>query len=90
MFTVGVSNQHIHLPSPTVTSVACQTSPASRAGLRKDDLIVRMAGSEIPNFVAFRRQLIGLRPGETLALTLYRDGSLIEVESTLADRPGDQ
>ncbi len=57
--------------------------------MRTNDLILRIGGQEVADFVAFRRELIGLRPGQTLKLTLLREGAPIEVSSTLADPPAD-
>jgi S1-C subfamily serine protease len=62
-------------------------SPASNAGVRVDDLILRVGDQEIPDFVAFRRQLISLRPGSHLDLTILRDGEQIEIRSTLVTPP---
>jgi serine protease Do len=62
-------------------------SPALQAGVRVDDLILRIGGQEIPNFIAFRRQLISLRPGNTLELTILREGEQIEINSTLVAPP---
>jgi S1-C subfamily serine protease len=58
-----------------------------KAGVRVDDLILRIGDQEIPDFIAFRRQLISLRPGNTLELTILRDGEQIEINSTLAAPP---
>jgi S1-C subfamily serine protease len=62
-------------------------SPASQAGVRVDDLVLRVGEQEIPDFIAFRRQLISLRPGNTLELTILRDGKQIEINSTLVTPP---
>ncbi len=62
-------------------------SPAALAGLLDGDMVRRVEGIEIPNFVAFRRELIGMLPGQTLSMTLSRAGEPIEIESTLAVRP---
>ena len=62
-------------------------SPASKAGVRVDDLVLRIGDQEIPDFIAFRRQLISLRPGNTLELTILREGEQIEISSTLEVPP---
>jgi S1-C subfamily serine protease len=58
-----------------------------RAGVRVDDLILRIGDQEIPDFIAFRRQLISLRPGNDLELTILREGEQIEINSTLTAPP---
>ena len=74
-------------PSAVVVEHVFARSPASRAGVRTNDLILRVGDQEVQDFVAFRRQLIGMRPGQTLELTLLRDGTLIVVRGRLAERP---
>ncbi len=62
-------------------------SPAEAAGLRAKDLVLEVEGQEIPNFIAFRRQLLGLLPGQKLSMTLSRDGVPFEIDSTLIKKP---
>jgi S1-C subfamily serine protease len=59
-----------------------------QSGVRVNDLILRVGDQEIPDLIAFRRQLISLRPGNTLELTILRDGEQIEIKSTLVVPPG--
>jgi S1-C subfamily serine protease len=79
---LGYSN-----PSAVIIDEVFEPSPASKAGIRADDLILRVGDQEILDFIAFRHQLISLRPGSTLALTILRDGEQIEIESTLTAPP---
>jgi len=75
-----------------VTGVV-QGSPASDAGLRPPtqnsvDIITAIDGSPIVSFSS----LIGFlaeqtRPGDTVTITVLRDGSLIDLPLTLANRP---
>jgi len=74
-------------PSAVIVDEVLDPSPASNAGVRVDDLILRVGDQEVPDFVAFRRQLISLRPGSHLDLTILRDGELIEISSTLESPP---
>jgi S1-C subfamily serine protease len=74
-------------PSAVIVDEVFDASPASNAGVRVDDLILRVGDQEIPDFVAFRRQLISLRPGSNLDLTILRDGEQIEISSTLVAPP---
>ena len=74
-------------PSAVIVDEVLDPSPASKAGVRADDLILRVGGQEIPDFIAFQHQLISLRPGNTLELTILRDGEQIEINSTLVTPP---
>jgi hypothetical protein len=61
--------------------------PADRAGLRGGDTIVAMAGIEIHNLYDMTFVLREHRPGETIAVTVLRDGERVSVRATL-DRRG--
>ncbi|MCP4245794.1 MAG: serine protease [bacterium] len=58
-------------------------SPAARAGLRSDDLIVSADGREVADVAAFRRLLSGLSPGQTLELVVLRDDKHHRVDVVL-------
>jgi S1-C subfamily serine protease len=74
-------------PSAVIIDEVLDLSPASEAGVRVDDLILRVGDQEIADFIAFRRQLVSLRPGSTLELTILRNGEQIEINSTLVAPP---
>jgi len=74
-------------PSAVIIDEVVEASPALKAGVRADDLILRVNDEEIPDLVAFRRHLISLRPGNRLELTILRNGQEIEITSTLATPP---
>jgi S1-C subfamily serine protease len=58
-------------------------SPADRAGLRADDIIVRVAGEEIKNSGDLLKVLTEHKAGETVTIEYYRDGDLKEATVTL-------
>jgi S1-C subfamily serine protease len=74
-------------PSAVIIDEVLDSSPASKAGVRANDLILSVGDEEISDFIAFRRQLISLRPGNTLDLTVLRNGEQIEIISTLESQP---
>ncbi len=76
-------------PSAVIIDEVFAQSPASQAGIRVDDVILRVGDHEIEDIIAFRRELISLQPGNTLDLTIFRDGAPIEIQSTLVARPND-
>jgi len=85
----GLANNQRGLPISGVV----QGSPASDAGLRPPtqdtvDIITAIDGTPIISFSA----LIGYlaeqtRPGDTVTVTVLRDGGLIDLPLTLGDRP---
>jgi len=60
--------------------------PADRAGLRGGDVIVEMAGVEIHNLYDMTFVLREHRPGETLLVTVSRDGERLSSNVTLGRR----
>jgi S1-C subfamily serine protease len=71
--------------APKIVAVA-KNSPAARAGLETGDLIVAADGHPVTDNEGARR-LTTVRPGETVQLTIERNGREITVEITAADRP---
>lgn len=52
-------------------------SPAQQAGLKQFDVVVELAGEKINSLVDFKKILYSVvKPGETVELKYYRDGSL--------------
>ncbi len=58
-------------------------SPAARAGLRTDDLIIAANGRQIAKLAALERVIADLNPGDTLELTVVRDDEVKTIKLTL-------
>jgi serine protease Do len=71
---------------PYVEDVVPNT-PAARAGLRSDDLIVYLDGEPVPSIKAFRDLLTHARPGATVRLEVRRGGGLTTIDMKLPDAP---
>ena len=71
--------------APKIIAVA-ENSPAASAGLETGDLIVAADGHPVTENEGARR-LTTVLPGETVQLTIERNGREITVEITAADRP---
>lgn len=54
-------------------------SPARRAGVRKDDLIVSVNGLQVNDIETFKRIVSAARPGDTLRLVMIRNEKLRNV-----------
>jgi len=61
-------------------------SPAEKAGVRPKDIIIQLNGQSLENFIIFRRKLLGLAPGHTIRLTIFRDGKIFETSSKLVKK----
>jgi serine protease Do len=61
--------------------------PAANAGLRKDDIIIRIDGKVIRNSADLRNTFIGRKSGETMRIEYLRDGKTSTVQVVLAEPP---
>ncbi|MCA9484213.1 MAG: trypsin-like peptidase domain-containing protein [Nitrospina sp.] len=62
-------------------------SPAEKSGLREDDIIIELNGQTMDDFLLFRRKLLGLTPGKTILLGVFREGKIIDIEAKLIANP---
>jgi putative serine protease PepD len=62
-------------------------TPASSAGLRTGDVIVRIDGRKVTNAGELGQAVDAKRPGDTVKLTYTRNGSTHTVSVKLAVRP---
>jgi serine protease Do len=60
-------------------------SPAAKAGLKPDDLIVYVDGEPVTSIAAFKDIINRTRPGTLLKLEVRRGDKLVTVELTLAE-----
>ncbi len=61
--------------------------PAARAGLRVNDIIVRIGGRDVRNSGELLQALTQLRAGQTVEVEFYRGGSRQTTNVTLGQRP---
>lgn len=80
--------------SGVVLSDIMEGSPAARAGLRDRDIVLALDGRPLPRFrpdrvvlAYFGQEILHRRPGDTVALTILRDGERQEIPVTLGDEP---
>lgn len=62
-------------------------SPAAKAGLQPDDLILYVGGEPVPTIKAFRETLKQYDPGREISLQFQRGNKLESVKLTLAKQP---
>ncbi|MFH1241075.1 MAG: trypsin-like peptidase domain-containing protein [Pseudomonadota bacterium] len=66
-------------------------SPAEKAGLQPKDIIIELNGEPLKSFVLFRRKLLGLAPGNSIDLSIYRDGATVKASGVLEKKsPGEK
>ena len=65
-------------------------SPAEKAGLQRDDVIVELDGQPVGEIGAFRSHIATTAPGSSLKLTVIRGGERIEKTVEVGTLPGDK
>jgi membrane-associated protease RseP (regulator of RpoE activity) len=71
---------------PTIASVIAD-SPADKAGLKRGDVIKAINGTSVSNLQAVRDALTGKKPGDTVTVSITRDGNAQDVTVTLEAPP---
>jgi putative serine protease PepD len=61
-------------------------SPADSAGLRRDDVIIRIGDQEVPDLRAMTEVLRSHRPGDIVEITFLREGVEQKVKTRLGTR----
>jgi uncharacterized protein YndB with AHSA1/START domain len=64
-----------------------ETMGAYQAGLRKDDVLVRMDQQEISDYASLASALNGRRAGDVIEVDFYRGPELHKIQMTLSGRP---
>jgi serine protease Do len=62
-------------------------SPAARAGLKANDVLLRFDGTPITTFGELRKVLLRKRPGAEVPLSVLREGETLTVRVRLGKRP---
>jgi serine protease Do len=80
--------------SGVVLSDLMEGSPAVQAGLKERDIVLALDGQPLPRLKPDRvvagylgQEILRHRPGETITLTILRDGTRQEKKVTLGDEP---
>lgn len=82
---VGVEN-HSEGKGVIVRQLA-EGSPAEKAGLREDDVILNLNGKVVGSMMEFRSLLSTLKPGESVKLLFSRGGETKNLELVLGSKP---
>jgi serine protease Do len=64
-------------------------SPASKAGIRVNDIVTAVNGKDVKNLGELRRNVSTLHPGEKAALAILREGKGMDIAVTVAKREGE-
>jgi S1-C subfamily serine protease len=73
-----------------VVALVMQNSPAERAGLRSGDVITELDGKPVRSSLELERSIIFSPPGNSVEMTIYRDGKQLTVKVVLEEKPPDK
>jgi serine protease Do len=71
-----------------VVAMVEKDSPADRAGLQVQDVILALNGKKVESYDTFRNAVALLAPGTKVRLDILRDGKPLELSVRLGERPG--
>jgi len=77
----------VHRTSGVVVLQIGQGSPAAAAGLQPGDVITAFNGKATGSAEDFVAALRGVKPGDSIDLTVLRGGATQQIKVTVADRP---
>ena len=69
---------------------AAETGPAFEAGVRSEDVIVKVGDREVETIYDLRSSVANTPPGEKVPVTIVRQGKVLELVVTLAERTLDR
>jgi serine protease Do len=73
--------------TPPYVEEVTPDSPAAKAGLKPDDLVVYLDGEPVVSIAAFKEMVLKMRPGTIVKLEVRRGEKLVPVEITVAEFP---
>ncbi|MCA0993219.1 S1C family serine protease [Pseudalkalibacillus hwajinpoensis] len=88
-YWTGTLNLPEDVESGVVLMGIAPNSPASEAGLKEGDVVVKLDDTEVKDSAALRKYLYSNKEvGDKMEVTFYRDGKLQTVTMTLANQNG--
>ncbi|MCL2842571.1 MAG: S1C family serine protease [Oscillospiraceae bacterium] len=92
IFPVTVTEDYAYFFN-TVVGVFVNTvypdTAAQRGGILEGDVIVALGGREVTTVEALRLALGGFAPGDAVTVTVFRNGSFLDLDLILGDRPAE-
>ncbi|WP_290542838.1 Do family serine endopeptidase [Aestuariivirga sp.] len=67
-----------------------EDSPALAAGVKQGDTILKIGGKDVSDSRDLSRQVAGIKPGDSVPLTVIRDGKTIDLEVKIGTMPDDR
>ena len=84
--TVSTETQSYGLPQGAAVKTVAEDSPAAAAGLKVNDIITHIGGKEISGSSELVSIVNDSNPGDTMTLTVYRQGNTHELTITVGEQ----
>jgi serine protease Do len=72
-----------------IVSDVTEDSPALAAGIKQGDTILKVDGKEVAGSRDVSRKVAQLKPGQSVPVTLVRDGKTMDIEVKIGTMPGE-
>ncbi|UAB79630.1 Do family serine endopeptidase [Erythrobacter sp. SCSIO 43205] len=73
-----------------IVQIVTDDSPAEKAGMKAGDIIVEVNGNEVSSDQTVSFLVANISPGETVPVTVIREGRRVTLNTTLARRPSEE
>ena len=80
-------SKRYHIPEGIYVETVEENSAAEKAGLQVSDIITKIEGQEVKSVSELNKIKYTYKIGDTVKLTVYRNGSEIEVPVVLSEQP---
>jgi putative serine protease PepD len=84
---LGVSTEDVAGSGGAAIADVRADTPAAEAGLQSGDVVTKLDGQTVDSADELRSLIDSKRPGDTVELTITRDGGTLTIEVTLGTRP---
>jgi YidC/Oxa1 family membrane protein insertase len=74
-------------PKGCLVRIVGKGTPADRAGLKPDDVLLAADDQPVPSVAALNEVLASKKPEDTLALSIFRNGKPMSLSATLGRKP---
>ena len=82
----NMGRYHLSQPRGVGITQVIQDSPAEKAGLRKDDVVLRLDGENVTSVRKLNRLVSEIAPDHSVRITISRNGSEQELTATIGKR----
>ena len=83
-------SEKYNVPKGIYVEVVYENSPAEKAGIQKGDIITKIEGKDVKSVGELNSIKYNYNIGDTVTLTIYKDGNYQDVKVTLVETPKEE